>query len=130
MTAENAKLRIVVVDDNKVLAETLAAILQGFGFSATCFTNPLEALHSVRSDPPDLLISDVLMPELSGTDLAMLIKELCPSCKILLCSGQADTENLLQAARTRGHNFHLISKPIHPTDLLREIVSLRLGIAA
>jgi CheY-like chemotaxis protein len=127
---ENARLRIVVVDDDKVLAQTLAAILQGCGFSATFFTNPLEALHSAHSDPPDLLISDVRMPELLGTDLAMQIKELCPSCEILLCSGQADTEDLLQAARTRGHNFTLLAKPVHPTDLLREIGSLKGATAA
>lgn len=116
--------RIFVVDDEKVIAETLATILQTSGFSATFFTNPLEALDSARDDAPDLLISDVMMPQLSGTELAIRIKQLCPSCKILLFSGQACTMDLLQASREQGHDFHLLCKPVYPTDLLREIRSL------
>jgi CheY-like chemotaxis protein len=119
--------RIFVVDDEQVIAETLATILQRFGFAVTFFTNPLEALNIARSDAPDLLISDVMMPQLSGTDLAMQMVELCPRCKILLFSGQASTMDLLQASRERGHDFHLLAKPVHPTDLLREIGSLNGG---
>ena len=122
--------RIFVVDDEKVFAETLATILQRSGFSARFFTNPLEALHSARSDAPDLLISDVMMPQLLGTDLAMQIQKLCPNCKILLFSAQANTVDLLQIPRAQGHDFHLLSKPIHPTDLLRKIGSLGGAIAS
>jgi CheY-like chemotaxis protein len=113
--------RIFIVDDERVIAETLAMILKQSGFSATFFTNPLEALIAARSDAPDLLISDVMMPQLSGIDLAIRMKEQCPKCKTLLFSGQADTVDLLLAAREQGHNFHLLAKPIHPTDLLRHI---------
>ncbi len=114
-------LRIVVVDDERVIAETLATILRQSGFFATFFTDPWEALLFARSDAPDLLISDVMMPQLSGIDLAIRMKEQCPKCKILLFSGCADTVDLLGAAREQGHNFHLLSKPVHPTELLRAI---------
>ena len=113
--------RIFVVDDEQVIAKTLATILEKSGFSAQCFFNPLEALDAARWDAPDLLISDVMMPELSGVELAVQIKALWPLCQILLFSGQAKTADLLQTAREQGHDFHLLSKPVHPSDLLKEI---------
>lgn len=125
--------RIYVVDDERVIAETLAAILVRAGFSAIFFTNPLEALSAASLLPPDLLISDVRMPQMSGIDLAIQIKAQCPDCIILLFSGQAETANLLQTAREHGHDFHLLPKPIHPSDLLRGITNLAesktLGVA-
>jgi DNA-binding NtrC family response regulator len=58
---------------------------------------------------------------MSGIDLAIAVKKLSPQCKVLLFSGQAATANVLQEARTNGHDFELLSKPIHPTDLLKKI---------
>jgi len=68
-----------------------------------------------------LLISDVMMPEMSGIELALRIRESCPDCKVLLFSGQAATANLLEKARADGHDFELLSKPVHPSDLLAKI---------
>src|SRR5271154_5431784 len=113
--------RVFVVDDEHVIASTLAAILQMHGFSAKFFTSPLEALTAARSKAPDLLVSDVEMPGLSGLDLAIQMKAQYPSCKILLLSGQAATLDLLQKARALGHNFDLLLKPIVPTEFLLEI---------
>lgn len=115
---------IFVVDDEKVISDTLAIILRQNGFIVSAFTNSREALKSARSGVPDLLLSDVVMPELSGIDLAIQIKETCPDCRVLLFSGQAATSDLLQAARDQGHDFHLLSKPVHPADLLRRIMTI------
>jgi DNA-binding NtrC family response regulator len=112
--------RIFVVDDKNVIASTLAVIFNMNGYSARCFTRPIEALTAAQSDIPDLLISDVSMPGLSGIDLAIQIKALHPKCKILLFSGQAATQNLLENARNRGHDFYLLPKPVHPNELLAE----------
>ncbi|WP_263385776.1 response regulator [Granulicella arctica] len=119
--ADPRRKRIFVVDDEQLIATTLATILERSGFSAQCFFNPLEALDAARCNAPDLLISDVMMPELSGVELAVQIKALWPLCQILLFSGQAGTADLLQTAREQGHDFHLLSKPVHPSDLLKEI---------
>jgi DNA-binding response OmpR family regulator len=112
---------VYVVDDEEIIAQTLAAILQQSGFAAKSFTDPLEALSAARTEAPDLLISDVMMPRLSGIDLAISVQRDCPNCKVLLFSGQAGTVDLLSNASKRGYDFHLLSKPIHPTDLLRRI---------
>jgi DNA-binding NtrC family response regulator len=119
--AKPTTIRIFVVDDETVIAATLAMILKTSGFDARSFTNPLEALSAADVEPPQLLITDVVMPEMLGTDLAIEMKRRCPDCKILLFSGQAATSDLLAKARSEGHEFNLLTKPVHPADLLREI---------
>jgi DNA-binding NtrC family response regulator len=119
-----AGLKLFVVDDESVIASTLAIILNQSGFQAESFTNPLLALEQAKDIKPDLLISDVMMPEMTGVDLAIAMKAVSPNCKILLFSGQAATADLLKDARERGHEFHLLSKPVHPTDLLNSIRAL------
>jgi len=114
-------LRILVVDDEQVIASTLATILQRHGHSVTFFTNPLEALQSAFHTAPDLLISDIMMPEMSGVTLAIGIKQQCPNCNILLFSAQAESEDLLADAREAGWSFQLLCKPIHPREILRHV---------
>ncbi len=111
-------MRAFVVDDEPVIASSLAAILALHGFAATSFTDPLQALATALLDPPDLLISDIIMPKLSGIDLALQIKALCPDCKILLFSGQAADVDFTQDAQKLDSNLHIIPKPIHPSTLL------------
>jgi CheY-like chemotaxis protein len=122
--------RIFVVDDEPVIASTLAAILQMNGFSAKFFTCPLEALTAARSKAPDLLISDVVMPGISGVELAIRMSAQYPTCKILLFSGQAATVDLLEDARAQGHQFDLLLKPVPPTELLSELGRMINGTAA
>ena len=71
--------------------------------------------------PPEMLITDVVLPGMSGIDLAITVKRIFPDCKIILFSGQASTADLLAAAGREGHQFVLLSKPLHPTDLLARI---------
>lgn len=129
MTEERGKFRIFVVDDEAVIATTLATILGRSGFDAISFTAPLEALEAAQNQPPDLLISDVMMPKLSGIELAIRLKETAPQCKVLLFSGQASTANLLEEARRRGHDFELLSKPIHPSEFLQKVKLVTAGVA-
>jgi CheY-like chemotaxis protein len=124
MTQESKQITYVV-DDERLIASTLAAILKNSGFAAVAYTNPLEALKAAESEAPALLISDVMMPEMTGIELAVRLKSLHPTCKVLLFSGQAATADLLQTARQDGHDFVLLQKPIHPKDLLAAIGTLR-----
>ena len=121
MPKEPTQPRVFVVDDETVIATTLATILRYQGLDASSYDSPVEALKAARKDAPDLLISDVMMPEMSGIELALRIRESCPDCKVLLFSGQAATANLLEKARADGHDFELLSKPVHPSDLLAKI---------
>lgn len=114
---------VFVVDDEEVIAKTLALILSGSGFYTKSFTDPSIVLEEARKTEPNLLITDVSMPGMSGIDLAIEMKRAFPRCKTLLFSGQAATADLLEKARKDGHDFVLLQKPVHPADLLREIRS-------
>jgi len=110
---------VCVVDDEAMITKSLSLILGREGFDVVSFTNPLEAIEHMQTNPPDLLISDIMMPQLSGVDLAIETAKSLPDCRILLFT--ASTEDLLSRARADGYDFRLLRKPVHPQDLLREI---------
>jgi DNA-binding response OmpR family regulator len=119
--AEKRKPIVLVVDDERVIADTLSIILSKSGFSTMTAYDGEGALKLAHATPPDLLISDVVMPGMTGVDLAITMKKIIPSCKVLLFSGQAATVDLLEQARHAGHDFTTLTKPVHPTDMLRRI---------
>jgi DNA-binding NtrC family response regulator len=119
--SRNNKPEVYVVDDEKVIAETLSIILRQAGFAAKAFEDPREALTAASTSPPDLLISDVVMPGMSGIELAITFRQRYPACSVLLFSGQAATASLLETARNQGYDFEVLAKPIHPADLLAKL---------
>jgi CheY-like chemotaxis protein len=109
---------VLVVDDESVIAETVAAILSRSGYAAmTAYDGP-EALEIALLTPPELLITDVSLPGMSGIELAITIRRIFPDCKVLLFSGHAATAGLMAGAQRAGHTFTLLSKPVHPKELL------------
>jgi DNA-binding NtrC family response regulator len=112
---------VLVVDDEKIIADTLSIILTKSGFDTMTAYDATTALALAKATPPDLLISDVVMPGMTGVELAITMSEVHPACKVLLFSGQAATIDLLAEARESGHDFTTLSKPVHPTDMLRRV---------
>ena len=117
------KPRVLVVDDEQVIADTLAKILDMNGYEASAVYTGAAAVETARTLQPDLVISDVIMPDMNGIDAAINIRGFLPSCKILLFSGQAGTHDLLENARAQGHEFEILTKPVHPSDLLAKLRS-------
>jgi DNA-binding NtrC family response regulator len=113
-----ARRRVLVVDDDSVIATTLAEVFQANGFEAIPFTDPLLALVAARTQEPHLLISDITMPGLSGVALAIRIKEECARCQVLLFSGEPNSIDLIQNARVQGHEFLFLEKPVPPAKLV------------
>ena len=122
--SDRSPFRVFVVDDEAVIAMTLTRILQNSGYAAEYFTDSTQALEKAREEQPDLLLSDVMMPRMSGIDLAIALKEASPASEILLFSGQTATVDLMKVAREQGHDFVLMHKPVHPTDLLAHIATI------
>ena len=123
MSETQVKPKVLVADDERVIADTLAIILNQSGFEATAVYTGEKAVEMAKTLKPDMLISDVIMTDLNGIDAAIKIRELLPACKILLFSGQAATADLLDRARGQGHEFEILAKPVHPQDLLARLRS-------
>jgi CheY-like chemotaxis protein len=121
MPDNQAKPKVLVADDERVIADTLAMILNQSGFEARAVYSGEKALETASSFHPDMLISDVIMADLNGIDAAIRIRVLLPQIKILLFSGQAATADLLEKARTKGYEFEILAKPVHPQDLLSKL---------
>lgn len=117
------KPKVLVVDDERVIADTLAIILNQSGFDASAVYSGTDAVERARKTTPDLVITDVFMPDLNGIQAAIQIRSFLPGCKILLFSGQAATADLLENARAQGHEFEILAKPVHPQDLLAKLRS-------
>jgi CheY-like chemotaxis protein len=117
-TKGRKRLKIIVVDDEPVIAHTLVDILQGEGCDALALSSGPAAIASARLIQPDVVISDVAMPGMSGIETAEAIREFLPACRIILFSGQASTLDLMHQARAAGKQFELLSKPIRPNVLL------------
>jgi CheY-like chemotaxis protein len=113
--------KVLVVDDEQVIADTLAKILDINGYDASAVYSGLSAVESARALEPDLIISDVIMQDMDGIEAAIKIRAFLPSCKILLFSGQAATADLLENARSQGHDFEILAKPVHPSELLAKL---------
>ena len=118
-----AKSKVLVADDEQVIANTLAIILNQAGFEAKAVYSGEKAIEALDTFAPDMLISDVIMTGLTGIEAAIVTRQKLPKCKILLFSGQAATADLLEKARAEGHEFEILAKPVHPTDLLAKLRS-------
>jgi YesN/AraC family two-component response regulator len=117
-------LSVLIVDDEPLIADTLAVILRRKGYASSAVYNGVDAIMSAEMAPPDILITDVMMPGMNGIDLAVSVKALIPDCAVLLFSGHANLNHLLEDPRSAVHDFPLLSKPIHPDELLGHIYSL------
>lgn len=123
--SQTAQPRIYIVDDEWVIAETLATILSRNGFRALPFHNPSQALVRAMDQPPDILLTDVMMPGMTGIEMAIALRRNGHDCRILLFSGQAGALDRLCDARRRGFDFGLLEKPLHPMQLLLRLRNSR-----
>jgi len=120
-SSSHTKPRVLVADDEQVIANTLVIILNQAGFQARAVYSGEKAIEALEEFQPDMLISDVIMTGMTGIEAAIEVRSRLPKCKILLFSGQAATADLLERARAQGHEFEILAKPVHPTDLLAKL---------
>lgn len=112
---------VLVVDDECLIADTLAEILNQSGYPSLAAYSAEEALDASLDHPPLMLITDVMLPEMNGIDLAIKMKRIYPDLEIILFSGQAATPDLIASAKAAGHDFVLLAKPVHPRDLIARV---------
>lgn len=106
--------RILVVDDERIIADTLAAILKHAGFKTNAVYSGADAVREAIRLKPDVMICDVIMPDMNGIDASIEIKKALPACKILLFSGQFATAELLQEALASAMSLSCSPSPYPP----------------
>jgi CheY-like chemotaxis protein len=119
--------RLLIVDDERVIADTLATIFTHAGYETRPAYSAEEALALIEEWVPHLALIDVVLPGMNGIDLAIRLKAEVPNCRLTLFSGQAAAADLLDHARRDGHSLDIIPKPIHPTELLNLLGSQRMN---
>ena len=118
-----AKPRILIVDDERLIADTCAEILESAGFHTRTAYNGWSGLEAIAEFKPDYLLTDVLMPDMNGVELAISVKKISPATRIVLFSGQAGISEILLSGREQGYEFELLAKPIHPVKLIEALKS-------
>jgi CheY-like chemotaxis protein len=115
------KHRILVVDDERAIASTLAAIFESQSYETATAYSGEEAIHVAGSFHPDFIVSDVMMGAMNGIEAAIEILSVLPQCKVLFISGNATYGDLLGDARARGFKFEVLQKPVALPELLTRI---------
>ena len=124
MGETHSRLRVLVVDEEYILASHVAQRLCQRGLDALPFSEPLGALQLARYARVDMLICDVNLSAMTGVELALAMRVLCPACKVLLFSSDPDGVDLLEEAREVGPDFALLSGSFSLTDFLERVGSL------
>jgi CheY-like chemotaxis protein len=113
--------KVLIVDDQQLIADTLAEILMNAGFDAVPAYDGWDALDKASRFHPNWVITDVLMPRMNGVELAIAMRQKYPQSTILLFSGQAGISDILQDGQRQGYQFELIAKPVHPARLIERL---------
>lgn len=116
-------MKIIVVDDEPIIADTLVNVLQGEGYDAFAISDGPSAIKWAEMIVPDVIVTDVIMPGMNGIETAKAILKFLPNCRIILFSGQAASSDLLAKAWAEGYRFEILPKPINPKILLERINS-------
>jgi CheY-like chemotaxis protein len=123
-------VKIIVVDDEPIIADTLVNILEGEGHDALAVSQGESAVKWAKMIKPDAIISDVVMPGMNGIETAKAILNVLPNCRIILFSGHSASSDLLAKARSEGYLFEVLGKPINPDVLLQKLKSGEAGAVA
>lgn len=114
---------IFVVDDEQIIAGTIAIILRQAGFEVYPFQSALAAREKAKVRTPDLLLTDVAMPEMDGMELARKLTALHPRCNVICFSGHAEWKDLIRHPLYAAP-WKFLLKPVHPQALIQEIRNL------
>ena len=116
--------RILVVDDEVVVLQTLNLIFRSRGFEVRTAASAEEALELISTWRPEIAVLDVILPGMNGLDLAVVLAQQVPSCRVVHLSGQPRSAELRDQAELEGHPFEILAKPMHPDVLLAHLAGL------
>lgn len=116
--------KVLLVDDSKFLADTLAMFFQLDGFSARAAYGGQDALDAIEDEVPDIAFIDIEMPELNGLDLARRVRTFWRhKTPTLVALSAWEEDSVRQEARDAGFD-HFMAKPVDPASLRKFMASL------
>jgi DNA-binding NtrC family response regulator len=111
--------KIIVVDDEKIICNTAKKILEMEGYEVDTFTNSVLALEAIRKNQYDLIITDLMMEEVSGMDILREVNLRSPQTKVIMLTAYATLEATIEAIREQIYDF--FPKPVKIEDLKRSV---------
>lgn len=118
------RLKVLIADDEKNIADTIRIILNKYGMDATAVYGGRAAIEQAVSWKPDVLLVDYVMPDLNGIEAAVKICEELSTCRVLVLSAMAAVPEVKQRLQRRERRFEVLVKPIHPAELVRRIQAI------
>lgn len=120
---DSTYLRVLIVDDERVVADTLAVIVGGRGHTARAAYDGASAAAIADEFEPHAVICDVIMPGMDGIELANWLEDHHPQCRILLISGQVSTV-LFERAALQGRGRTVLPKPVYPSEIFKFLANI------
>ena len=111
--------KILLAEDDTDMRRFLVKALQNAGYEVISFDNGLSAYQRLREEPFELLLTDIVMPEMDGIELARRASELDPDIKIMFITGFAAVA--LNSDSKAPKNAKVLSKPVHLRELVTEV---------
>jgi two-component system OmpR family response regulator len=118
MTDASRSVRVLVVDDNSIIADALAELMRIRGYDAVAVYSAEGALKSCRERCADAVICDVSLEPMNGFQLAVQLSQTFPLCKVLLMTSNVRKESRVRGSNAGGDTFPLLRKPRHLGDIL------------
>jgi two-component system cell cycle response regulator CpdR len=114
--------RIILAEDDNDMRRFLAKALNAAGYDVVSFDNGKSAYERLREEPFTLLLTDIVMPEMDGIELARRATQLDPDLKVMFITGFAAVA--LNPDSQAPKEAKVLSKPFHLRDLVREVEKL------
>jgi two-component system, cell cycle response regulator CpdR len=112
-------MKILLAEDDNDMRRFLVKALENAGYDVASFDNGLSAYNRLREEPFELLLTDIVMPEMDGIELARKATELDPDIKVMFITGFAAVA--LNPDSQAPRDAKVLSKPFHLRDLVTEV---------
>jgi len=110
---------ILIVDDEEAIRTSLRSILEDEGYQVAVVSNGHDALKICGTDPPDLMMLDIWMPELDGLETLRRVKEFVPTMQVMMMSGHGSIETAVKAIKFGAYDF--IEKPLSLENVMLRV---------
>lgn len=117
--------RIIIIEDDQIIRESLKEILELNSYEVIAMESSMDLMKKIPKFKPDILITDIIMPDMDGIEIIIEAKKTLPDIKLIAISGggMIDSENYLYTAKSLGADLTL-KKPFAPDQLISAIKNL------